>query len=185
MTERAVEEEGTPIAAHALTMSADVLEEAVGPFVAYAATAKAPVPIKSRCVCVSLAKARCPTQPVAGAEDRADVQSGFVALMVVVDCVRPPRRRTLCRRRDLVIIQAAAFGSTPLQAELVQEHLVRRGRFSPAAQARIVVRVSFLLAKVIGGQLHSVLFFNLQLASCKTLASVPSVSVYASSVCAQ
>ena len=27
--------------------------------------------------------------------------------IVVVECVRPPRRRTLCRRRDLVIIQEA------------------------------------------------------------------------------
>ena len=80
--------------------------------------------------------------PLQAPKTFADVQSGD-ALMVVVECVRPPRRRTLCRRRDLVIIQAAAFGSTPLQAELVQEHLVRRGRFSPAAQARIVVRASF------------------------------------------
>ena len=129
--------------AHAPTMSADVLEEAVGPFVAYAATAKAPVPIKSRCVCVSFANDIPNPRPLQAPKTFADVQSGDALIVVVVECVRPPRRRTLCRRRDLVIIQAAAFGSTPLQAELVQEHLVRRGRFSPAAQARIVVRASF------------------------------------------
>ena len=92
--------------AHAPTMSADVLEEAVGPFVAYAATAKAPVPIKSKWVCVSLASEMPNPNPLHAPKTFADVQSGD-ALMVVVECVRPPRRRTLCRRRDLVIIQEA------------------------------------------------------------------------------
>ena len=100
--------------AHAPTMSADVLEEAVGPFVAYAATAKAPVPIKSRCVCVSFANDIPNPRPLQAPKTFADVQSGDALIVVVVECVRPPRRRTLCRRRDLVIIQEARrrrFGS--------------------------------------------------------------------------
>ena len=120
--------------AHAPTMSADVLEEAVGPFVAYAATAKAPVPIKSRCVCVSLASEMPNPNPLHPAKTFADVQSGD-ALMVVVECVRPPRRRTLCRRRDLVIIQEALRAVHALQAELVTEGLVRRETFLAGSTA--------------------------------------------------
>ena len=129
-------------------MSADVLEEAVGPFVAYAATAKAPVPIKSRCVCVSLASEMPKPNPLQAPKTFADVQSGFVALIVVVDCVRPPRRRTLWRRRDLVIIQAALRAVHALQAELVTEGLVRR---AGTATSRIVLRELFWL-------LHRVIF---------------------------
>merc|ERR1711927_132977 len=100
-------------------MSADVLEAAVGPFVAYAAAAKAPVPIRSKWVCVSLANDIPNPRPLQAPKTFADVQSGFAALIVVVDCVRPPRRRTLCRRRDLVIIQALCGVSARAAAELL------------------------------------------------------------------
>ena len=76
-------------------MSAEVLEAAVGPFVAYAATAKAPVPIRSKWVCVSFANDIPNPNPLQAPKTFADVHSGDVDI-VVVDCVRPPRRRTLC-----------------------------------------------------------------------------------------
>ena len=96
--------------------------------------AKAPVPIKSRCVCVSFANDIPNPRPLHAPKTFADVQSGLVALMVVVDCVRPPRRRTLCRRRDLVIIQEA-----------------RRRRFGSAGSVHALQAVTRLERHVVAG----------------------------------
>ena len=143
------------------------------------------MPIKSKWVCVSFANDIPSPRPLQAPKTFADVQSGFVALIVVVDCVRPPRRRTLCRRRDLVIIQAALRAVHALQAELVTEGLVRRETFLAGSTGTNSAARDFLAdctALSARHELPSVLGFTLASSGCKTLASVPSMSVYASSI---
>ena len=105
-------------------------------------------------------------RPLQAPKTFADVQSGDVDI-VVVECVRPPRRRTLCKRRDLVIIQAAL--SAAVQAELVTEGLVRR---AGAAPSRIVLdELVLAAARLLSArqELHSALVHLTHLASCETL----------------